>query len=1081
MNNYDNEHQKGREKMKKSCGRVCAILKIYSVGMTVLFIVSLSCVSFSLFSSVSTGQSTVAAETSADASGCVLADRVVLDSDMLDSVSANASSCAQKTTIRAVLSDNSFDGASGTATLPILFRGDLSPANAAYTINRPGLYKLTSAKMASGVPNISITANSVTLDLGGNTLTGGTNGIEIMGDNITVKNGAITGMTQSGVVVQGDCCLVENCDVMLCTTGITLENCNQCVVDNCRVRTATKTGVSLQSTWTSVVSGCEVAGVYGSNTVYGVLAQNGGTNSIEQCAVRDIQISSGGVSDKVVGIALSNETLSTLQANNIQAVSSLTTVSAYGIWINNGNNAVATNNKVTAVTTSNGRGQGVFVNQTDKYVANNTVYDCDISFTGVAADYITSQANMRGAYNIDTLMTTLDQVEVAGDSVTASASMVDGMVNDMSSITSMVNNRYDCSYLPIFAGDTGIIASGVYRLSATRTGDFAITATGVTFDMNGRTISDGKLVISGDRVNVSHGLIRGTTSGSTISGVSLTGNNCNLSDLRAVNCRTGFEVTGATKNTLENCQALNCTREGYLLTNARYNTLSECQVTSVVGTGTIAGIKTTGGIGNKFVNCGVNQVNSTASGDAYGIWGVTESRSQITNNVINDVSAPAGMATGLLVDQTMWMSNALSFTWAYYSPTYQLEQSPAWVSVRPGLAYVAFISFSNGTAFPQLTIFRYDESTNFNLCYQLNLPALTSDGIAVQWLQANGNIYLAAAWASTTAEIHVYIFDPISETLLPLPNATYLYSPTAGVDPSLEWLVLPDGRIFLSLAGEYDGTNIHVLSFDGDTLSLVTAANLSSLDINDMDWSVSGTGIFLAVVANTGISSLSILVYDVVNNTLQSKVSANANIGQGVKWLEYNNRMYAAVTSLNGTIGALYVFGFNPATNALTQLDGLNIGTHSAVKGPDWLVTGTSLYLGFGAFDNNEVFIYKFDQIANKLSSYFTIDLPDSTACYGVSWFTGTQGRALLAAGFACTRAGASSMLAVKVFGFDIVGTTSSIMEENTISNVVGALGTGLQANQLSEGILSNQVYNALAPYRKYPGWYDISNQIISG
>jgi hypothetical protein len=79
-------------------------------------------------------------------------------------------------------------------------------------------------------------------------------------------------------------------------------------------------------------------------------------------------------------------------------------------------------------------------------------------------------------------------------------------------------------------------------------------------------------------------------------------------------------------------------------------------------------------------------------------------------------------------------------------------------------------------------------------------------------------------------------------------------------------------------------------------------------------------------------------------------------------------------------------------------------------------------------------------------------------------------------------------MLAVKVFGFDIVGTTSSVVEDNVVCNVVGAnifgtgnVGTGINANQLSEGILSNKVFGASEFYRTYPGWYDPSNEIISG
>ena len=225
------------------------------------------------------------------------------------------------------LSENSFD-----ETLPILFRGDLSPANAAYSITRSGVYQLTSAKTASGVPNISITANNVTLDLGGNTLTGGTNGIEVTGNNVTVKNGTISGMTQSGLLVQGSGFHVENCDVVASVIGISLQSSSECVIENCRVRNMTQTGVSLQSTWTSSVRGCEISGIHGVGSVYGVLAQNGGNNTVEQCVIRDLQTNSLTVGDEVGGIVLDNEIASQAHDNQIGAVVSLTTTAqVYGI------------------------------------------------------------------------------------------------------------------------------------------------------------------------------------------------------------------------------------------------------------------------------------------------------------------------------------------------------------------------------------------------------------------------------------------------------------------------------------------------------------------------------------------------------------------------------------------------------------------------------------------------------------------------------------------------------------------------------------------------------------------------------
>jgi len=228
-------------------------------------------------------------------------------------------------------SDYSSDAVSDQVTY--ITRGDISPSNnAAYTISRPGVYQLTSAKTASGIPNISITANNVVLDLGGNTLTGGTNGIQVTGTNVVIANGTITGMAQNGVLIQGNGCRIENCDFVSCTTGITLQNANECVIEKCRARNMTQAGFSLQSTWTSSVSECEISGINGIGSVYGVLAKNGGGNSISQCVIKDLQTNSSTVGAEVAGIALDNEVASGVQDNQIGAVVSLTTTAAaYGV------------------------------------------------------------------------------------------------------------------------------------------------------------------------------------------------------------------------------------------------------------------------------------------------------------------------------------------------------------------------------------------------------------------------------------------------------------------------------------------------------------------------------------------------------------------------------------------------------------------------------------------------------------------------------------------------------------------------------------------------------------------------------
>jgi parallel beta-helix repeat protein len=944
------------------------------------------------------------------------------------------------------------------ATEMLVFRGDLSPANtAAYTISRSGVYQLTSAKTASGVPNISITANNVTLDLGGNTLTGGTNGLEITGSNVTVKNGTMTDMTQNGVLIQGNGCRLENCDIVSSSTGITLQNCNQCVLENCRVCNVTQAGVSLVASFTNYIHGCSVSGVQSIGDAYGFVAVNGGTNIFDGCAVREVQTNSSTGSDKVVGIVLSNEVASTIFGTTIQAIESLTTVSAYGLWVNGGNNATVTNNSVTNIVTSNSRGQGVFINQASSYVASNVAYDCDSSFTGVPTEFIDSQANARGVDNIDTNLTTPDQVEVAGAIVTVIESQVDALVSSVAPIQTIVDNRYACSYTPILTATT-ITTPGAYCLANTiSNGDLSVTATGVTLCLNGRTIYNGTLSISGDRVHAYDGLIRGKTAGS---GVLLTGDKCSLNDLRVSNCLTGFELVGADQNTLKNCQALNCTREGYLLTNATYNTLSGCQATSIVGTGTVAGIKTTGGIGNEIVDCTVNRVNSSATGDAYGLWGVTESRSQLHDNEINDVSAVAGVAKGLALDENMWLQNALSYQASFSTAQGSTFNTVEWLQIDPKTAYLLCSGL-------KVRIFKLVNGTDFNLVLEQTVAA---SSYSAQWLQAFGKYYVLL---TSGVNVVAYQFDPIAECLLPLPNATYTAGTTTYDIDATEY----EGMVYIAVGGEAaSGAEVQILTFDGNYFGLV-AQQEEGTGVGRLEWLTTGTRMFLGLKRS---SSPQVKAYEFLPKSSPTLVARGTYTGptcDGLRWLRYGDASYLACSFVS-TVTSCRVLSFNPdAGTPLTLV--AQIAGRNAAGDPDWLVTGSTIYLAVPedqASVTDYVRILQFNPQANSLTVFRDIALPTSARAYSSAWYTGVQGRAYLAAGLLVEGANKNPLF---LYGLDLIGSTTSVIQNNAVSNISG---TGIAVNELSNPTLSNNVYSATTPYAPWaPYRFDPSNETILG
>jgi parallel beta-helix repeat protein len=711
-------------------------------------------------------------------------------------------------------------------------------------------------------------------------------------------------------------------------------------------------------------------------------------------------------------------------------------------------------------------GIGLSISTTLNYVASNVAYDCDTAFAGIPTQFIDSQANARGVDNIDTDLTTPDEIEIARDSVTASVVMVPSMSANTTSIQNIVYNRYACSYTPITAATT-IATPGVYCLANTiSNGDLSVTATGVTLCLNGRTIYNGTLSISGDRVHAYDGLIRGKTAGS---GVRLTGDKCTLNDIRVSNCLTGFELTGADQNSLENCQALSCTREGYLLANATYNTLSGCQATSIIGTGTVAGIKTSGGIGNEIVDCTVNRVNSTATGDAYGIWGVTESRSQIHDNEINDVSAAAGKAKGLALDEDAWLKNSVSFEWTSSALSTDVRNVD-WLSIRPGLSYVAI---AESTPANRIRIFRFNEPDELNLCYEL---PFSGSMFVARWLRVHNISYLAVGGFDSVAgtDFKLYIFDEVSETLLPLPNATYIYDTLAAEFPrACAWLRLEDDRTFLAVGGtgQGAGSNIRILSFDGNYLSLVTQARTGDLDIRGLDWVTSGSRYFLAASSVTTNPALAVYEFDPTNNSLTSRATYNSvsGVATAVRWLSYKGDLFLGLTLGDGE--DFRVLTYTLATNTLTYLVGEILDGYS--ESCDWMATGTSLYAVFsGVSPSPELNVYTFNPSSNTLTSFYQSSFSDVSSGLALRCFTGLQGRALIAVGF--FKSGAAETRELTVLGFDLLGSTTSVVQNNTVSNISG---TGIAVNGLSNPVLSNKVYNATTPYEPWkPFQLDPSN-----
>jgi parallel beta-helix repeat protein len=1343
---------------------------------------------------------------------------------------------------------------------PILFRGDLSPANAAYPITRSGIYKLTTAKAASGVPNISITANNVTLDLGGNTLTGGTNGIEVSGNYVTVKNGTVAGMTQNGMLVQGSGCRIENCDMVSSITGITLQNSNQCLIENCRVRNMTQAGVSLVASYTNYVYGCSVTGVYSAGDVYGFISANGGSNVFDSCSVKNVgttgeavtpvyatvglqsaigggivfkesennsqvlnsrclsieqtttvitqsfgigllpgqvagsdsllSVTSASASDSFFSMAWltvagkyyaavggsgleelhiyefdpQTESLLTVTKNsdpdgqvfslawlvegdknflaaggdgtnmlrifdfdaatnslisitqnqievgirvyatawlNIEdknylavggdgtndvhifkfdsateslltvtqnsdaqgdvntvawlvvgdkkylavggealppdeskvrifefndATNSLVTVthspyvestvytvswlvagdkkylaaatpdfetnalsifefndstsSLYSVtnsslvggqlfstaWLVSGDKnylatggnqlsigtfneetqelftvtqmslasdnlslgwlqvggkkyignalyspaefsvfefqgaeqqlpqqCLLTNNNVSgvhsfrndlAIVGDVANGIGLSISTTLNYVASNVAYDCDSAFAGVPMQFITSQANTRGVYNIDTNLTTPDTVSLIVDQVSTIESKIDVLYQDSFTVESKLDYLTACDYDPLPAPTTLSTDYAAYCLSADMAGDLAITGSGITLCLNGHTITGGTngILVSGDEVVLKNGTVRNASA----SGIKITGDKCTLQDITAVGNVTGFELNGADNGNVSSCRAIENTREGFLLTNAQKNNFEQCEAITTSGAGLVSGIKTTGGTGNNFVDCTVNGVTSSA-GEAYGLLVSNEQKTSIARCAVNSVSGQNYTAGVALIGDYLGTPTANDFTYAES----RNSRFPEWLNTPVG----SYLAISNEASPLNARIFQF--SPTDGLLSVTTTQNMTSGCRQATWLSWHNKQYLAMVGDNDAGnDIFVYEFNLATNTLTTINS--YAYSATTGVF-GCDWLV--SGTLaylaYVVYPNFASAEELGVLRFDGSSLVKVSSLEYLSTGLLSVKHHVYNGNMRLVVTQHPPTGRPDLIIHS-FNEPQGSEALTTSTLGlasydltgaeyiEKCGWFDFDGQTYLTF----GVVGAVSTsnvrvlrYTENP-TPTISAFASFNYG--GVVQDVDALVTGTTVYLAVGGGVSGQITkILTFDPYAataDRIKSYYDCSA-DASQTNGVSWnrCSALDNKIFLGV----TKASANP----RVYGFTLNSQSQLNLVSDTIISDVKSVsnGSGLLADTVINSVTDNRVYNCddglVEGIRtQYPGAsFDTSNWYLPG
>lgn len=205
------------------------------------------------------------------------------------------------------------------------------------TISRSGVYRLDGPLNASAESTaLTISANNVTLDLAGNTISGGATGIAVTGNNIAIKNGTIQNMSTAGIHISGTKCQSEALDVINSGTGFLIQNTNSTSITNCRALGSTSAGFSLIASYTTSITNCQALNTNGTTqSAYGFVSQNGYGNIFEQCTAQNTQTNSTISNSLAAGFLLAHESASTIASSQAYDTLSLTTTAAaYGIATN---------------------------------------------------------------------------------------------------------------------------------------------------------------------------------------------------------------------------------------------------------------------------------------------------------------------------------------------------------------------------------------------------------------------------------------------------------------------------------------------------------------------------------------------------------------------------------------------------------------------------------------------------------------------------------------------------------------------------------------------------------------------------
>ena len=661
-----------------------------------------------------------------------------------------------------------------------------------------------------------------------------------------------------------------------------------------------------------------------------------------------------------------------------------------------------------------------------------------------------------------------------------------------------------CAPTPVLSAET-ISVSGIYCLSQNMTGNFVISASEVSLDLNNYKVTGTISVLpSQNQVTIKNGVVdanggetgiwvEGNNAGITISNVTVKNANSDMNstgivfysaqDVTIENCTLTQNSIGLQLNSSYNVQVCDTVASsnmnaGFDLISSSTNSFSNCKALStgqnnaVIYNNDVIGFSSSNGYGNIFENCIANATQAALTIDSDSIVaGFALLGSEACSKIIGCESANAsasGMGVtvpyGILLQESL--SDVSTATSIFFTADniFAVEWSPDGQYIAVGGQMVDTVLQTN------LQIFKFDRPSNTFTAVAGAFPYDSTGYVrAISW--SPDGLYLAVGGYNLTSglgtDLQIFIFNATNNTLIPVAGAFSSGSTVLGVSWS------PNAQ-YVAMGGQSlsSGNLFQVFSFDRITNAFTSVAgDLSAADIpsdsqvNSVNWSPDGN--YIAVgglhIAGGYVSGdlLQIYNFNQSTNTLTavaSGIQEALDMGTAVWAAEWHpNGQYIAAAGGDPNSGdLLQLFSFDRTNNALafitSTLSGTNVWTTAWSPDGNYIIAG-GYNLGPVNFQ-----IFSFDAAGN-FNPLYTYPINIGVVVWASSWSPDGQYISIGATG-----ASLGNFIVFTGLNFP----SQNVITDNTVycnghdvsATFTGATGVGISGSSICNMITRNTAYN---------------------